>query len=125
MSDDGSELGVRELQPVDETAVHHDLAARHGVGVHVVGRKRVDLPFPAGCVGTECAGRGNQPLRNGTDAGCERRVRIELAGLARFLEFLGVGLRGTPLDVVLGDEHLLLALDADRTGGGGLHGLAA
>ena len=81
--------------------------------------------FQPGASGRNALRRGNQPLRNGTDAGCERRVRIELAGLARLLEFLGVCLRGTLLDVTLGDEHLLLALDADRTRGSGLHGLAA
>src|ERR1700738_5642838 len=113
-------LRIGEIQFLYEPTVYHDLAARHGVRVPVIGLQRVDFPLPAGSVTSEHRGHGNQTLGDVAHASSQSRVRVELAGLARFLQLLRVGLFSTRGDILVGNEHALFAVNADSTGLGGL-----
>src|SRR5262245_53971677 len=113
VTDYGRELRVRELEPVDETAVHHDLAAGHRVRVHLLRREGIDFPVPAGCVRPEGTRLGNQALRDAANACRELRILVKLAGAARLLHLLRISLLGSLFNVRFGYEHLLLAFDAD------------
>jgi hypothetical protein len=66
---DGCELGVGEVERVDEAGVDHDAAAWHAIGVQLLGLLHVELPVPLGGVGPEHRGHCHDPLRNGGHSG--------------------------------------------------------
>ena len=90
----GGELGIGEIELIDETRVDHDASARHAVGVELLGLLHVELPVPAGRVGAECRRRRHDALGDGGDARELRLVGVERALVARRLELGLVGLRG-------------------------------
>ncbi len=116
----GGELGIREIEFLNDAAVDHDLAARHAVGVQLVRGQRVHFPGPARRVGAECGRPGDELLRDVPNARGQRAVRVELALGLGLLLLLVVGLSGALLDLLLRNQHPLFAIHADSASLGGL-----
>jgi hypothetical protein len=120
------QLGIGQLQLLDQATVDDDLAARAAVGVELFAVDQVDLPVPLRGIGTEHRGLGDQSAGDGLDP---PRISAALVQhtLARGLaEGLLVSLGIHAIDLLGGQhaEHVLLALHAHRAAAGGIHGLA-
>ncbi len=64
VSDHGRQLIVTELELIDQPGVDHDLAARHAIGIELLGREHVDLPLPTRRIRPERCRLRNQSLGN-------------------------------------------------------------
>jgi hypothetical protein len=64
MANDRDNFRIAELQLVDDSRVHHDLAAWHAVGIEFIAFLNIDFPFPVFGIGSKRCGLRNQPVGN-------------------------------------------------------------
>ncbi len=100
------QLVIGGLDLLHQAAVEGHAPAGHGPGID---RVRIiddmDAPLPAGGLGTEFDGLGNEPAGNGLHPRLETGIIVQLALLSRLLEHLEIGgLRGHD-SLLLGNQQ--------------------
>ncbi len=113
------DLGVGQLQLVDQPGVEHDFAAGHHERVHLVAGDEVDFPVPTLGVGTEYRALRYDPPGDRTHTLQHRRLRVERA-LFRGIRFQGrIGFRAHLGELFRRHQQQLRTVRADGAGAGG------
>lgn len=126
MAHDRGDFIITEFELIDDPAVKDDLAARATVGIELVTLDQIDFPVPLRGIRAKGRGLGNQSVGDclqtlGVGAGL-----VQGALGARLADCLLIRLRVHLVNLLARQhaEHVLLALDTDRTTIGGIHRLA-